>query len=109
SSRGSAAAAVLEQAAQHPRVLLVDLHALGQEVAGRLIVRSFGRRERGARRLGNGFLARDENADHLGGARCAVDFLDGGEPRKLLVRAGGGQAQRADTSAIKSSAVHCSV
>src|SRR6185436_17957764 len=98
-SRSSAAAAVLEQAAQHPRVLLVDLHALRQEIAGRLIVRGFGRRERGARRLGDGFLARDQDADHLGGARRAVDFLDGGEARELLVRAGGGQAQRADAPA----------
>src|SRR5262245_18858552 len=32
-SRRSGPAAVLEQASQHPRVLLVDLHALRQEIA----------------------------------------------------------------------------
>jgi hypothetical protein len=40
-----AAAAIetlLEQAAEHPRGLLVELHALGEQVARRLIVRFLG-------------------------------------------------------------------
>src|SRR5688572_18290385 len=40
-----AALGLLQQAAQHPGILLVHLHALGQQVGAGLVVRGVGQRE----------------------------------------------------------------
>jgi hypothetical protein len=61
----------LEQAAQHPGVLLVDLHALGEQVGGGLVVRPLGVREHAARGAHHRLLALGELPDHGSGRRAS--------------------------------------
>src|SRR5688500_17654392 len=61
----AAAMLLLQQAAQHPRVLLVHLHALRQQIEGRFVVRLLGDRQHLARRAHHGLLTLDQQPHHL--------------------------------------------
>src|SRR5438067_5394325 len=70
---------LLQQAAQHPCVLLVDLHALREQIERRLVVCLFGDRQRLARGAHHRFLALDQEPHHLFCRGYAVGFLDARE------------------------------
>ena len=65
-----------QQRAQHPGVLLVQLHAGGQQVGGGLVVGLVGRREDLAAGAHHGFLAFHQVLDHLVGRLGVVAVLD---------------------------------
>src|SRR3546814_617952 len=54
-----------QHAAQHPGVLFVHLHALSQEVGGRLVIGLFDGRKDGARGASHRLLSSDELPDHV--------------------------------------------
>ena len=63
---------VIQQAAQHPRRLLVNLHTLGEEIGRRLVIRPSAAGEERSRRPTTAFLAREQVANHVGGVGFAV-------------------------------------
>ena len=75
------ARSALEEAAQHPGVLLVDLHALGQQIGRRLVVGLVDHREDRARGAHDRFVALDQQPDHLLGLRLpGVSVIDASFP-----------------------------
>ncbi len=86
----------LEQAAQHPRGLLMHLHALGQQVERGLVARLVGDRSDAACGLDDRFLALHQQADHLLRARHAFRLGHAGELLEFLVGAGRRETERAD-------------
>jgi len=96
-------------AAQHPGVLLVDLHPLREQVCRRLVVRRFGGGEDRPGRAHHRLLPFHELADHLLRARRPGLLLDGGQGRIGLVRAGRGKPSARMRSAIRSTAKASSV
>lgn len=85
-----------QQAAQHPGILFVNLHALGQQVGRRFIAGLVDQREEAARRLGHGLLASHQLLDHLFGADLAFTFLDHRQLGEFPVGSRRGHTQRAD-------------
>ncbi|CAM2144637.1 hypothetical protein PT2222_160110 [Paraburkholderia tropica] len=85
-----------QQRTQHPRGLFMRLHALREQVGGRLVVGGFRCREDRARGAHHGFLAFHELADHVFGGRHSVGFRNRRELREVLVAARRVHAQRAD-------------
>jgi hypothetical protein len=86
----------LEQAAQHPRCLLVNRQALRQQVGGRSVPGLVGQRQQAARGARHGFVAIDQDAHHrqclggLGGRvgqRTQLAELPGVANRKAASRA----------------------
>src|SRR4051812_33336287 len=70
---------LLQKAAQHPRVLFVDIHALRQQIQSRLIVRFLRHRQHRPCRADHRLLRLNEELHHLLGLRDAVGFLDAAE------------------------------
>src|SRR5690606_9577933 len=87
---------LFEQAAQHPGVLLVDVHALGQQVGGGLVVGGVGLVERGPGGLGDRFVALDQQAHHFHGVWHVAGLGNGRQLGELAVRARRMHAQGAD-------------
>ena len=89
-------ASALKEAAQHPGIFLVNLHALGQQVGGWFVTGLVDQRENAASSLGNGLLAGNELLDHVLGADLAFAFLDHGQSGEFGVGARGSDAEGAD-------------
>src|ERR1039458_3346512 len=87
---------LLQQAAEHPGRLLVDLHPPGEQVQGGLVVGRLGHREDLAGDANHRLLVLLQPPDHLRGVR-GIGFLgDHGESREFAVRRRGANAQRAN-------------
>src|ERR1700694_5396946 len=67
---------LLQQAAQHPCVFFMYLHALREQVERGFVVRLVGHRQDLTRRAYHGFLPLDQRLDHLPGFRHPGRFLD---------------------------------
>src|SRR5512134_1920991 len=74
----------------------MDLHALGEQIGGRLVVRALDQGENRSRRLDHGFLTLHELRDHRLGRRHAFGLLDRREAGVGLVRPGRRVPERAD-------------
>src|SRR6185436_13346684 len=90
------AISVLQERTQHPRVLLMDLHALREQVRRGFVAGLVHRGEELARGAGDGFLPLDEQSDHLLRIRDACGFPDRRELCVLRIRARRIHAERAD-------------
>lgn len=77
---------LLEQAAQHPGGFFVHIDALGQHVGAGLIVASIHHGKQLSGRARRGLLRGDQMAHHVVGLGHTVNFVNGGEFRKRLVR-----------------------
>jgi hypothetical protein len=74
----------------------VDLHALGEQVGGRFVVRLLHGGEHRPGGAGDGFLALHETADHLRRVGPVVVLDDRGQRSELPVAARRRRAQRTD-------------
>src|ERR1035441_943402 len=87
---------LLQQAAEHPGRLLVDLHPPGEQVQGGLVVGRLGHREDLAGDANHRLLVLLQPPDHLRGVRGIGVLGDPGESREFAVRRRGANAQRAN-------------
>ncbi len=77
-----------KKAAEHPGVLLVHLHSLGEQIGCRFVMGIIDGRKDRSRRAYHGFLAGQEPTDHFFGVWRVVILRDRGKSGELTVGAG---------------------